>query len=229
MVPFPLGFNPFICVCFVLSFTSLILRYDASALDRRDTSYYKSPVFRNACLEIFKENQCDYLRTIWKDVAFEVTSKFQEQELECEQKLQRQRIQFKRLLELAKLDFVKQVEKMILHQNKEHFRNKKENYILVDQLLNLKTKVENLEEEIKRKTILKTGTHIRHRRLHNLNETTNNDIEMLVSYYNNPQITWQEDYDNGVNGIDTGRVRIELIVISIYEISWLNRSSDLRK
>ena len=227
MVPCSLGFKPLIWGCCVLSFTSLILRYDVSALDRRDTSYYKSPVFGNACLEIFKENQCEYVRTIWKDVAFIVTSKFQDQELECEQKLQMQRIQFERLLEFAKLDFVKQTEKMILQQNKEHFRNKKENYILVDQLLNLKAKVGSLEEEIKRKMILKTGSHIRPQRLDNLIETKNNDIEMLDSYYHNPQITLQEDYNNGVNSIDMGMVRIELIAITIHEI--INRSLNSRK
>ena len=217
MVPCYLGFDPFMWVSFVLPFTSLVFRYDVSALDRKDTLYYKSPVFRNACLEILKENPCEYVRTIWKDVAFEVTSKCQDQVLEFEQKLQKQRIQFEQLLDLSKLDFMKQVEKMTLHRNKEHLRNKKENYILVDQLLNLKAKVESLEKEIKKEMILKPGNHIRHQRLDNLIATNNNDIETLLSYYNNPQITWQDDYDNSVNTIDVGRVRIELTSIGIYE------------
>ena len=195
-------------VVFLLLFSSLIFIYDVSALDRRDALYYKSPIFRKACLELLKQNQCEYVRTIWNDVVFQVTSKFQDQELEFDQKLKKQRIQFEQLLESGKLDFIKQVEKMILHRNKERLQKKKERYILVDQLLNLKAQMQSLEEDIKKAMTLKPHNHVRHRRLDNLIETNTNVMDMFLSYYNIQQIPLQKDYDHTINSIDIGRVRI---------------------
>ena len=224
MVSFSPGFNPFIWVILLLPCSLLIFIYDVSALDRRDASYYKSPIFRNGCLKIFKGNQCAYIRTIWKDVAFEVTTKFQDQEIKFGQKLQKQRLQFEKLLESAKLELTEQVEKITLDRNKEHLRNKKENYILVDQLLNLIALVKYLEEEMKNAMILKRHSHIRYQRLHNRNYNDTNDIETFLSYYSNRPVTWNENDDNRKKTVNMGRVRIELATIIIYRTSWFDMS-----
>ena len=219
MVSFSPGFNPFIWVILLLPCSLLIFTYNVSALDRRYASYYKSPISRNVCLEIFKENQCAYIRTIWKDVAFEVTTKFQDQEIKFGQKLQKQRLRFEKLLESAKLELTEQVEKITFDRNKEHLRNKKENYILVDQLLNLKALVKYLEEEIKNAMILKHNNHIRYQRLHNRNEDDTDDIETFLSYYGNRPVTWNENDDNRKKTVNMGRVRIELVTIIICRTS----------
>ena len=219
MVSFSPGSNPFIWVILLSPCSLLTFIYDVSALDRRDASYYKSPIFRNVCLEILKGNQCAYIRTIWKDVAFEVTTKFQDQEIKFGQKLQKQRLQFEKLLESAKLELTEQVEKITLDRNKEHLRNKKENYILVDQLLNLKALVKYLEEEIKNAMILKPNNHIRYQRLHNRNEDDTDDIETFLSYYGNRPVTWNQNDDNRTKTLNMGRVRIEFATIIMYDMS----------
>ena len=219
MVSFSPGFNPFIWVILLLPCSLLIFIYNVSALDRRDASYYKSPIFRNVCLEILKGNQFAYIRTIWKDVAFEVTTKFQDQEIKFSQELQKQRLQFEKLLESAKLELTEQVEKITLDRNKEHLRNKKENYILVNQLLNLKAQMKYLEEEIKNAMILKPNNHIRYQRLHNRNENDTNDIDVFLSYHGNRPITWNQNDDNRKKTVNMGRVRIELVTIIICRTS----------
>ena len=108
-----------------------------------------------------------------------------------------------------------------------YLRNKKEYYILIDQLLNLKTLVKYLEEEIKNARISKPNNHIRYQRLHNRNYNDTNDIETFLSYYDNRQITWNENDENRKRTVNMGMVRIELATIIIlawyeYEVKHMN-------